>query len=174
MCLPHLTLFASGVAFYPGAPLLLRGRVGSALAFGSGEDKIPDVGVVYLRVQSGVAFRSAFVVAPAHDTDLCTAARIEQRPTAVTHAGSYPTIACSDHDRWEVARRFEQRLVRPLRATVGDEGNLCLAQAVGGGTIETRKPPPGDCQLASRRLQIVLVCGCELDRLDAPYRTFEL
>src|SRR5215218_2127374 len=35
-------------------------------------------------------------------------------------------------------------------------------------------PPAGGRQDVSRFLQIVLSCGCELDRLDALYRTAEL
>src|SRR5215207_3077202 len=175
MCLPYLTLLNSAIAFYTLA-LLLWSRVGSALAFGSGEDKVPDVGVVHLRVYPRVACRSAFVVAPTHDTNLCTAARVEQRPTAVTHAGIFlTTIACSDHERWDIAWRFNHRVVRSLCATVRDDRNLGLAQAVSRvGTVETRKSPTGNRQLASWRLQIVLFCGCELDRLDALYRTLEL
>ena len=37
--------------------------VGKSLALGSGEDEVPDVGVVHLRVNSGVSFSPAFVVA---------------------------------------------------------------------------------------------------------------
>src|ERR671917_1579027 len=126
-----------------GKQFLENIRVVSALAFGTGEDKVPDVGVVHLRVLSGVACRSAFVVAPAHDTNLCTAARVEQRPTAVTHAGIFlTTIACSDHERWDIALRINYRVVRPLCATVRDDRNLCLAQAVSRvGALETRKSP---------------------------------
>src|SRR5918993_2420023 len=100
-----------------GKQFLENFRVVSALAFGSRDDKVPDVGVVHLRVYTGVACRSAFVVAPTHDTNLCTAARVEQRPTAVTHAAIYLTIACSDHERWDIAFRSKPRVVRPLCAT---------------------------------------------------------
>src|SRR5215218_6284823 len=94
MCLPYLTLLNSAIAFYTLALLLLWSRVGSALAFGSRDDKVPDVGVVHLRVYTGVACRSAFVVAPTHDTNLCTAARVEQRPHRCHPRRHFPYYYC--------------------------------------------------------------------------------
>src|SRR5215208_4095916 len=144
------------------------------LAFGSGEDEVPDVGVVHLRVHYGVACRPAFLHgAVACDPNLCAAARVEQRSTTVAEAGAFPFLAGSDLEARQVL--WVLRLIGPFGARVRNHGDRHFVHAFRQDVGALfRYSPAGGRQDVSGFLQIVLFCGCELDRLDALYRTHEL
>src|SRR5919107_1078193 len=86
------------------ALLLLWSRVGSALTFGSRDDKVPDFRIVHLREHLRVAgLRGAFLHGVATiDPSLNAAARVEQRRATVAEAGPFPFLAGSDHEAWHV------------------------------------------------------------------------
>src|SRR3712207_3943490 len=82
------------------------------LPSGSGEDKVPDFGVVNLCVYSGIACPPASV-AEARNPNLYQAAGGEQRPAAVALTTIFPFLACSDHKAREVSQRpkWQQRSI---------------------------------------------------------------
>src|SRR5215207_7274091 len=147
--------------------------MGSALAFGCPEDAFPDLRVVCLRVHCRVACPPASPGTVARDSHLSAAARVEQRPATVAEAGAVPFLAGSDIEARQVL--WALRLIGPFGARVRNHGDRHFVHAFRQDVRALfHYAPAGSPQNMSGSLQIVLFCGCELDRLDTLCRTAEL